>query len=151
MTSRNERLSKAWDQIWEIPDSRPHVDLEHLGSDIQYLPPYLWQERMFFRGAPDHTLRSLTSTFPSQVRTSHPIFVLQAVSRLAVRACPCTSSPGPWPYVPRNTRLEITGRIMDRTSFVLEDLIFPVPRDQKFTKALSFWGRVPKDRVMRIR
>ncbi|MFO7877852.1 MAG: hypothetical protein R6U55_14855 [Desulfovermiculus sp.] len=68
---------------------------------------------------------------------------------MAVFACPCTSSPGPWTYIPRNTRLEITGRIMDRTSFVLEDLSFPVPRDRRFTQNLFFWGRVPMDRLMR--
>lgn len=150
MTSTTDRLSNALDQIWKIPPQRPQVDLEQLGADIQHVPPYLWQERMLFHGAPDQALQTLTTTFPRQIRTSHPIFVLQATSRLAVLACPCTSSPGPWTYIPRNTRLEVTGRVTDRTSFVLEDLSFPVPRDRQFIQNLSFWGRVPKDRLMRF-
>jgi hypothetical protein len=150
MTSTTDRLSKALDQIWEIPLQRPQVDLEQLGADIQKLPPYLWEERMLFHGALDRSLQDLTATFPRQVKNSHPIFVLQATARLAILACPCTSSPGPWPYIPRNTRLEITGRITDRTSFILEDLSFPVPRDRQFIQNLSFWGRVPKDRLMRL-
>lgn len=150
MNPANHSLSKALDEIWEIPDQRPRVELEQLGSDIQYIPPYLWQERMFFHGAADRALYNLTKTFPRQIRTSHPIFVLQAASRLAVVACPCTTKPGPWAYIPRNTRLEITGRLMDRTSFVLEELSFPVPRDRQFTEGLSFWGQVPTNRLMRI-
>ncbi len=149
MSPEKDRLSSALDQIWEIPPRRPRVELEQLGAGIQRLPPYLWQERMFFHGAPDQDLQALTSTFPRQIRTSHPIFVLQAASRLAVLACPCTSSPGPWTYIPRNTRLEITRRIMGRTSFLLEDLSFPVPRDRDFTKSLCFWGQVPPHRLMR--
>ncbi|MFO7801627.1 MAG: hypothetical protein R6V55_04975 [Desulfovermiculus sp.] len=150
MTSTTDRLSKALDQIWKIPPQRPQVDLEQLGADIQHVPPYLWQERMLFHGAPDQALQTLTTTFPRHIRTSHPIFVLQAISRLAVLACPCTSSPGPWAYIPRNTRLEITDRIINRTSFVLEELSFPVPKDRQFTDTLSFWGQVPTNKLMRV-
>ena len=149
MDQKRKRLAAGLNSIWEIPEQRPAVDFNQLGAGITRIPPYLWQERMFFMGASDATLRLLTQEFPQKIRGTHPLMILQAVSRLAVNACPCTSSPGPWTYIPRNTRLHITGRILDRISFVLEHLPFSIPRDEEFIHSLCFWGQVPAERLIR--
>ena len=66
MSRPARRAETIWNRYEELPP-RP-VDLAVLGEAITGLPPMHWQERMFFLGARDRHLKSLTGKFPATFR-----------------------------------------------------------------------------------
>ncbi len=138
-------------EIWETPPrpvAHPRPDLSVLGSDIKRLAPRFWQARMFFRGARDKDLRTATGTFPETQRKlcrTHPIFVLKVLGDLGHQVCPCSSKNwGVHRCIRKGCVLEMTGTVMDRNSYLVENCAFNLPRDPAFVEGLFFVGRVPE-------
>ena len=125
----------------------PQPDLSVLSGCIRKLPPSQWQERMFFTGAPDRSLREKTGSFPASFRTekhTHPLFVLRPHSSGHL-VCPCSSRGSRYRqrYIRKNCRLELSGKITDRDSFLVEQYSFTLPNDSRLARQLLFMGRVP--------
>ncbi len=128
---------KRRSSLWEV-----------LGGALQRLSPMYWEERMLFGGAFDRELIKQTSFFPERQRHpsgTHPIFVLSIAGPMAIQVCPC-SSKGRMAvrFIRPGCCLEITGRVMDRRSYLIEAFRFLLPSDPAFWKPLSFWGKVPE-------
>ncbi len=125
------------------------VNLQKIGPGIKYLPPAQWEARMFFSGALDLKLKSLTGgKFPFVCRGgTHPIFILKVIGNLGHELCPCTTNPlykKKGRFVKKGCRLEYTGNTTDKNSFLIEDCRFTLPSDPKFRQNLNFRGRVPE-------
>ncbi len=131
--------------IWQhyAPGSLP--DLNSLGEAITYIGIRFRQKGMLFKGAKDKALRSITREFPRIIRTSHPILVLDTGPDLYHRVCPCTSkfSNMSRRYIKAECKLEITGRVSDRTTFILDCYAFNLPIKQEWIGKLRFMGLVP--------
>lgn len=127
----------------------PQPDLSVLSGCIRRLPPSQWQERMLFAGAPDRSLREQTGSFPATFRSAtstHPIFVLRLLAAGHL-VCPCSSSGSKHRqrYIRQNCRLELSGRITDRDSFLVEQYSFTMPLDDRLARHLMFRGLVPRE------
>jgi len=124
-------------------------DLSILGNAIRSLPPAQWQSRMFFRGVPDRELRLYTgNSFPHTLRKNpdtHPVFVLRSASTGHL-LCPCSSKGNPRKnrYIIEGCALDMTGQVMDRNSFLIEQYPFTLPLDHRFQRRPHFLGRVPE-------
>ena len=125
-------------------------DLSILGNAIKTLPPVQWQERMFFMGVPDTDLRTHTrGVFPATLRPdmdTHPVFVLR-VQPAGHLLCPCSSRGNKHKsrYIRKGCRLEMGNHVMDRDSFLVENVVFTLPLDSRFSRRLSFRGKVPEN------
>lgn len=103
---------------------------------------------MFFHGAFDVGLREATGVFPATLRPdrkTHPLFVLERLGDLGHRVCPCSSRN--WAarrFIREGCVLEITGRVTDRNSYLVESCAFNLPLDPEFWEPLLFMGRVPE-------
>jgi hypothetical protein len=145
--ARNKPFHAA---IWDTRETRTqrHVDLTLLSGAITRLPPLYWTERMFFRGARDRLLRDLTGGFPATLRKdhfTHPLFVLKPLGGLGHKVCPCSSKNwGAGRFIRKGCTLEITGKEIDRNSYLVEWYGFNLPADPEFTEHLLFMGRVPE-------
>lgn len=138
-------------EIWETPPrpvAHPTPDLSVLGADLKRLAPRFWQARMFFRGARDEDLRTVTGTFPETLRKlyrTHPIFVLKVLGDLGHQVCPCSSkNRGVHRCIRKGCVLEMTATVMDRNSYLVENCAFNLPRDPAFVEGLFFMGLVPE-------
>lgn len=146
MTRTESRYRHIWDQ--PAAADRTRAAFATLGSSIRRLAPALWTERMLLAGAPDRDLKELTATFPARLRkdkTTHPLFVLRPIGSYGHKVCPCSSRD--WnakTYIRRGCELEITGKITDRTSYLVETCAFNLPLNPEFTRRLRFLGRVPE-------
>jgi hypothetical protein len=104
---------------------------------------------MLFRGALDVGLREVTGVFPATLRDdrkSHPLFVLDRLAGLGHRVCPCSSRN--WAarrLIRKGCVLEITGRVADRNSYLVESCAFNLPLSPEFLEPLRFLGRVPAE------
>jgi hypothetical protein len=143
------RRKKKTSPVTELNQTlRRQPDLNILGDAIKNLPPDQWKNRMFFMGVPDMDLRQHTGgKFPATLRPdkdTHPVFVLRC-RPTGHLLCPCTSKRDRkrW-YIARGCRLEMTGHIMDRDSFLVENFSFTLPLDSRFSRKLLFRGRVPE-------
>lgn len=140
-TGRTESIT-ALNQMLRQPD------LSILGNAVKSLPPAQWRARMFFMGVPDTDFRHHTNgEFPATLRPdmdTHPVFVLreQPTGHLL---CPCTSrgNKKKLRYIKKGCRLEMKKNIMDRDSFLVENISFTFPLDGRFSRKLIFKGRVP--------
>ncbi|MDW7774393.1 MAG: hypothetical protein SCH71_16020 [Desulfobulbaceae bacterium] len=102
---------------------------------------------MLFTGAPDQELKECTGSFPATLRkekNTHPIFVLDALPEGHL-VCPCSSKGNKQNqrYIRQGCRLEITGRVTDMDSYLVEKYKFTIPLDRRFTRKLFFFGQVP--------
>lgn len=103
---------------------------------------------MFFQGALDKGLREATGVFPATFRPdrkSHPLYVLDRVGDIGHRVCPCSSRN--WAarrFIREGCVLEITQRITDRNSYLVESCLFNLPLDPELWERLLFMGRVPE-------
>jgi len=137
--------------IWKSPRGPvpPPADLAVLGAGIKRLPLLRWEPRMLFRGALDRLMKKLTGDFPHNPRpgkTTHPLFVLKSLPNLAHRVCPCSSKDwGSRRVIRKGCRLEYTGRVTERDTFLVESCRFNLPMDPAFTDRLAFLGRVPEE------
>jgi hypothetical protein len=109
---------------------------------------------MIFYGVPDLDLKEITGSFPAIMKEgvktpTHPVFVLQDHIS-GHHLCPCSSKgrAAEKRYVPEGTVLEMTGREMDRNSYLVESSSFTLPMDRHFSKKPGFMGRVPEERVI---
>ncbi|MEJ5347606.1 MAG: hypothetical protein WHS46_02810 [Desulfosoma sp.] len=130
------------------PVKKPPSLWEVLGAALRRLSPMYWEERMLFGGASDRELLKQTFFFPERQRHpfgTHPIFVLRITHPMAVEVCPCsTKGRMAARFIRQGCTLEITGKVMDRRSYLIEAFRFPLPSDPAFWKPLSFWGKVPE-------
>lgn len=147
MANAKPKLAEIWEQP-TAPVARPAPDLSVLGAGLTWLPPRFWRERMFFRGARDEDLREITGEFPAALRKlsrTHPIFVLKVLGDLGHKLCPCSSKNwGVRRCIRKGCVLELTGREMDRPSYLVEQCDFNLPNDPAFVEGLCFMGRVPE-------
>jgi len=92
-------------------------------------------------------MERITGTFPAggaRSKGTHPLFVL-GTDPVAVRVCPCSTKR--WNArrrIRKGCVLEITGRTMEQTSYLVEECAFLLPGDPAFWVSLRFWGRVPE-------
>lgn len=127
------------------------LDLEPVGPGIKFVGLLHWEPRMLFAGAPDAELRRITDQFPHSIRGrgirhSHPLFVLETKRDLAHRVCPCTSKPTyEQSCITVGCRLNYTGRLMDRTSYIISRHSFLISPDFPWIRRLKFLGQVPEE------
>ncbi len=110
------------------------------------LPGYLWNRNMLFFGTPDLWLKKKTGVFPGTIRSdkgTHPVFILSRKNNMSVKACPCSSKGRRGKYVSRGCRLEMTGRTVDKDTYILTEYTFNLPLNPENRPTLEFWGRVP--------
>ncbi len=141
-------------ELWQEPTWPDRSEWkEVLGSAVQWVPPNLWEEDMFFKGADDLELKKLTRSFPRNIyrdSSSHPVYVLQTISNFGHRLCPCTSQRQPGcVYVQKGCCLNYTGYTMDKDSYILEWIEFRLPNKSDFIKGLRYMGVVPRKCLQR--
>lgn len=124
------------------------MNWDMLGSGVRRIPPTYWKEGMVFGGASDRELLRQTAFFPERRRhssSSHPIYVLDVIESEGIQVCPCSSKGR---MAVRSIRpgccLELTGKVVDRRSYLIEAFRFMLPQDPAFWKSLLFWGKVPE-------
>ena len=152
---QREQNKNLFESIWDEPPryQRP-VDLDRLADGIKMLPPSYWKERMFFFAASDRRLKAATKAFPARInrhRGTHPLFVMRVIPEVGSRLCPCSTKC--WyvkRFISKGCRLEITGKVTDRDSYLVEDLSFILPQDPAFWKPLRFAGRVPEACIEKV-
>ncbi|ROQ92069.1 hypothetical protein [Desulfosoma caldarium] len=119
-----------------------------LGEAVRKVPPSYWEERMMFGGASDRELLRQTSFFPERRRHSlgtHPIYVLRITGSDGIEVCPCsTKGRMAVRFIRQGCRLEGTGKVLNRRSYLIEAFRFLLPQDPAFWKPLRFWGKVPE-------
>ena len=101
-------------------------------------------------GAFDNELAEFSSgQFPARVvpGKSHPVFSLKPVlDQIGFMVCPCTSrkpqKSESYLFIITGCELLHTGTRMDRNSYILREIRFPIPRSLAF--ALRFLGEVPE-------
>lgn len=142
-------------KIWQEPSWPDRSEWkEILGFSVKWVPPHLWEERMFFKGADDLELKKLTKSFPSKlnnISSSHPIYILQVISNFAHRLCPCSSQRhSDTFFIKKGCKLQYTGYRMDRDSYILEWIEFRLPNKQSdLIKRLEYKGIVPQKCLQR--
>ncbi len=128
-------------------------DLSVLGRALVRFPPAHWCPNMIFRGAADRELKKFSKSFPSVLRPghpTHPIFVLSE-SSFGHRVCPLsTKNYSAGRFVAKNCVLEITGEVLDRDSYLVEDCAFLLPEDPVFWKGLRFTGTAPQACIRQV-
>lgn len=125
-------------------------NIENVLGAVVHLPLKYWKEKMFFVGALDDELAEFTrGRFPASVvpGKSHPVFALKPVpGRIGFVVCPCTSKKPrkseSFFFIIIGCELLHTGMCMDRNSYILEEIRFPIPRSLAF--AIRFLGEVPE-------
>ena len=128
-------------------------NVENVLGAVAHLPLKYWKEKMFFMGALDDELAQFTGgQFPARVvpGKSHPVFSLKPIpGRIGFMVCPCTSrkplKSEPYIYIITGCELLHTRMRMDRNSYILREIRFPIPRSLAF--ALRFLGEVPERRL----
>jgi hypothetical protein len=135
--------------LWRLNRAASRHLEDVLGATVN-LPLRYWRADMLFSGAPDDRLHDLTAgLFPLRLvkKKTHPLFCLQVLpDAVGCRVCPCTSSR-PRRAIPRRSIrqgciLAYTGQIMDRESYLVDEILFNVPADLAFK--LRFRGLVPE-------
>jgi len=98
------------------------------------LPVKYWRPNFFFIGMRDEeTFRLTNGRFPAKLvpKKSHPVFALHSIAdNTAFRVCPCsTKKPfyrGRHKFIKSGCKLKITNRVMDKTSYLVSKIKFPV-------------------------
>ena len=135
--------------------SRPHQtalqdNIENVLGAVVHLPLKYWKSKMFFMGALDVELAEFTGgQFPARLVSgkSHPVFSLKPLlGGIGFMVCPCTSRKPRKSefllFVLDGCELLHTRTRMDRNSYILQEIRFPIPRSLAF--ALRFLGEVPE-------
>jgi len=125
-------------------------NVENVLGAVAHLPLKYWKEKMFFMGALDEKLAEFTEgRFPARVVSgkSHPVFSLKPLlSRIGFIVCPCTSrkprKSESFLFIITGCELLYTRRRIDRNSYILKEVRFPIPCSLAF--ALRFLGEVPE-------
>ena len=153
MKSRLKDGNSIWtkkpqsDAIWK--------NIEQTLGAVNRLPLQYWKPNMFFVGAQDKTLSELTQgRFPAKQskRKTHPVFSLEQLPfQTGFKVCPCSSRP-PFQqnrchYIKKGCRLKHTDHLMDRNSYLIEQVTFNIPSSVAFR--LRFRGEVPDECVKR--
>jgi hypothetical protein len=138
--------------FWSSHSHQPALkdNIENVLGAVVHLPLKYWKSKMFFKGALDVKLATFTSgQFPARLvpGKSHPVFSLKPVpGRIGFVVSPCTSKkprkPESYLYIIIGCELLHTRTRMDRNSYILREIRFPIPRSLAFT--LRFLGEVPE-------
>jgi hypothetical protein len=143
-------MGSFFDELWadsgSITASR-NIDL--ILSSAKYLPLPYWRKNFLFSGAKDEKLLLVTrGEFPATLKPekTRPLFCLSRVpSSPGFKVCPCSTQypfGNSFRYIPAGCKLLHTGRLTDKTSFLVEAFTFPIP--QSIAMDLSFRGEVPE-------
>ncbi|MGQ9750632.1 hypothetical protein [Desulfosoma sp.] len=124
------------------------INWDLLGSAVRRMPPAYWEKGMMFGGASDREVLKQTAFFPERRRHpsgTHPIYVLDVIECEGIMVCPCsTKGRMAVRYIRPGCCLEITGKVLDRRSYLIEAFRFMLPQDPAFWKSLLFLGKVPE-------
>jgi len=134
------------DEVW---GRRTEEAISTLGPAIVSLGIATWKPGMIFVGTDDRILKRRTGKFPARRRpglSGHPLFVIETLEGNIHRVCPCTSKYKPRTrYIRAGCVLKDTGRIMSRTSFILDEFAFNISPREKWVERLRYLGRAPKE------
>ena len=116
------------------------------------IPMEHWSCGDIFLGVLDSFwIKKTGGSFPATMRqdkTTHPLYVVPS-SNYGLRVCPCTTSsshhPPRW-YIPGGITLRNTGTTMDRTSYVLKMLEFPLMDGEEVSPAY-YRGMLPPEEL----
>ncbi|MBW1963207.1 MAG: hypothetical protein JRH18_24130 [Deltaproteobacteria bacterium] len=125
-------------------------DLDKILGSAVNLPLRYWKPGFLFFGASDHILFDLTEgMFPRKraLHGTHPVYSLKKLpDGVGFKVCPCSSkrpfSSSLYRYIRKGCRLRYTGYEMDRNSYLLEKLHFPIPSEMAMR--IRFKGQVPE-------
>jgi len=150
MVSQEKKLVSG-EQFWSSKreDSAVDRNIEKILGAVTNLPLRYWKPHMFFTGAKDMELASLTQGhFPAKKikRKTHPIFSLEQLPlNTGFRVCPCSSKmpfqQKGFRFIRKGCSLLHTGHVMDRNSYLIEKVIFNIPSSVAYR--LRFRGEVP--------
>jgi hypothetical protein len=134
------------DLLWSEAPSSLRESWKMLGAGIKTLPLGLWEPNMLFSGAPDDDLKALTGHFPAVIKSkhsTHPLFVLKRKANFGITLCPCTSRKSKARYIEKGCCLEVTAKVTDRRSFILEQFAFSISANFRLGSRIRFMGIVP--------
>ena len=126
-----------------------------LGSVVR-LPLRNWRKNFFFTGAKDEEFLELTENkFPlkSVPNKRHPVFAIKSLPENAgFKVCPCSSKQPSkkreYRYIKKGCRLLYTNHLMDRHSYLVEEVSFNIP--QSIACILRFRGEVPNNCIKSV-
>jgi len=145
MTDKKKSLS--YDAIWGKSSQTLMADknLDLILGSVTHLPLKYWRKNFFFKGGLNSELKTMTrGEFPAKAdpNGTHPVFALKPVADGAgFEVCPCSSSA--WnkqKWIKKGTRFLYTGKILDRTSYIVEYIRFNLPASEAMK--LWFMGQV---------
>jgi hypothetical protein len=152
----DKKKSLTYDSIWKKSPSTPTADKNLdliLGSAIN-LPLKYWRKNFFFKGGRNSKLKTMTEgKFPVKAdpEGTHPVFALKQVANgSGFEVCPCSSSA--WKrqkWVAKGTQLLHTGKIMEKTTYLVEQIRFNLPASEAMN--LRFMGRVADQDIHSIK
>ena len=114
------------------------------------IPIKYWRPNFRFTGLGDESLHNLTGgEFPKKLETGkkHPIFSLDRLSDgIGFKVCPCSSkrpfNMHRYRYVRKGCRLLHTNEIVDRHSYLVENITLNIP--PALYRETKFRGEVPE-------
>ncbi len=136
------------------PMAKQNIDL--VLASVTHLPMAYWQPLFFFKGANDKELLRLSNgLFPLTTKPgkTHPVISLKPMpDNSGYKVSPC-STKRPWyaktsRYVRKGCCLTPTGHPMDKNSYVIEHIEFPIPAS--LATKLRFLGKIPVECIVEI-
>ena len=153
MTVKKESLT--YDALWGKSSPTPTADknLDLILGSATHLPLKYWRQNFFFKGGLNSALKTMTQgKFPVKAdpKGTHPVFALKPLAQGAgFEVCPCSSSAWKkYKWIEKGTQLLHTGRIMERTSYLVEQIRFNLPASESMN--LRFMGQVADSDIRSI-
>ena len=150
MKGKNQKQRTARDMCSRVKSTTTAKNnLDLILSSVTCLPVVYWKPFFFFKGAAEKALLQLTNgLFPATTTPgkTHPVISLKPLpDGIGYKVSPC-SSKRPWNVnvgyaIRKGCRLDHTGYVMDRTSYVIDHIEVPIPASLATT--LFFKGEIP--------
>jgi len=152
-TGRKSKIKFDGKRLWLTKPATLTADrgLERILGSVLNLPIRYWRPHFFFFGTKDEDFSRLTDNqFPKKLvfGKTHPAFSLRPLPKgSGFKVCPCTSKrsfdKSHFRYIQKDCRLSHTGYVMDRNSYLVEDIIVNLP--PSIANTLLFKGEVPSE------
>ncbi len=129
------------------PEDLAKVLLPGASIPSQFLP-----RGSIIQGIPDRLWRSMTLCFPRTLKNSrkcHPCYVLDR-NEYGIIICPCSTKVFHRNriMIPEGLSLDYTGKVMSRTSFLVENAVVFLPFEWKLPVKTSFSGVCPAESLI---
>ena len=137
------KVIETTDEIWLRKKKKVWEVLG--GEAVSRIPVPLWEPDMMIMGVSNGWWREETGQFPAKLKPNgtHPLFVLRR-SSIGFMVCPCTSKGSQGKYVRQGCVLKLTGRTMDRNSYILERYAFGISKTMRVGRKSRLLGIVPE-------